>query len=185
MTAYENPERVYGLSTATMRQGPNELTHHLSQLRPGEHTMSFDITYFGTTWAAGSFTIGGDDFDSYAGLHEEIAEAVAGAVTLPPAQKTDKAMAAEMEALLENAGWDDIHRINIVDKDWWIDRVAGGDSAVKSRHIAAAALARDGDGYYYKICTFHQDRLLTGGFGELYLSHQGDRVPVPEANIDK
>ena len=185
MTAYENPERVYGLSTATMRQGPNELTHHLSQLGPGEHTMSFDITYFGTTWAAGSFTIGGDDFDSYAGLHEEIAEAVAGAVTLPPAQKTDKAMAAEMEALLENAGWEDIHRINIVDKDWWIDRVAGGDSAVKSRHIAAAALARDGEGYYYKVCTFHQDRLLTGGFGELYLSHQGDRVPVPEANIDK
>ena len=72
-----------------------------------------------------------------------------------------------------------------MDKDWWIDRVSGGDSPVKSRHIAAAALARDADGYYYKVCTFHQDKLLTGGFGELYLSHQGDRVPIPEANIDK
>jgi hypothetical protein len=90
-----------------------------------------------------------------------------------------------MEDLLENAGWEDIHRVNIVDQDWWIDRVSGGDSAVKSRHIAAAALARDGEGYYYKVCTFHQDRLLGGGFGELYLSHQGDRVPIPEANIDK
>jgi len=147
--------------------------------------MAFDITYFGTTWAAGSFTISGDGFDSYAELHEKIADSVAGAVTLPPARQTDKAMAAKMEALLENAGWDDIHRINIVDKDWWIDRVAGGDSAVKSRHIAAAALARDSEGYYYKVCTFHQDQLLGGGFGELYLSHQGDRVPVPEANIDK
>ena len=185
MTAYSNPDRVYGMSTATLRQGPNELTHHLAQLGPGEHTMAFDITYFGTTWAAGSFTISGDDFGSYSGLHEEIAEAVAQAVTLPPARKTDKAMAAEMEALLENAGWENIHRINIVDKDWWIDRVAGGDSAVKSRHIAAAALAKDSDGYFYKVCTFHQDQLLTGGFGELYLSHQGDRVPIPEANIDK
>lgn len=185
MTAYNNPNRVYGMSTATMRQGPNELTHHLAQLDSGEHTVAFDITYFGTTWAAGSFTISGDDFARYAGLHDQIAEAVAGAVTLPPANKTDKAMAAEMEALLENAGWEDIHRINIVDKDWWIDRVAGGDSAVKSRHIAAAALAQDDEGYYYKVCTFHQDRLLTGGFGELYLSHQGDRVPVPKANIDK
>jgi hypothetical protein len=185
MVAYSNPGRVYGKSTATMRQGPNELTHHLSQLGPGEHTMAFDITYFGTTWAAGSFTITGDDFGSYAGMHEQIAEAVAGAVTLPPAQKTDKAMAAQMGALLENAGWEDIHRINIVDKDWWLDRVAGGDSAVKSRHIAAAALAEDGEGYYYKVCTFHQDRLLTGGFGELYLSQEGDRVPIPKANIDK
>jgi hypothetical protein len=56
---------------------------------------------------------------------------------------------------------------------------------VKSRHLAAAALARDGEGYYYKVCTFHQDQLLTGGFGELYLSHQGERVPVPKDNIDR
>jgi len=185
MTAYGNPDRVYGSSTATMRQGPNELTHHLSELAPGQHTMAFDITYFGTTWATGSFTISGDDFSSYAGLHDEIADAVAAAVTLPPAKKTDKAMAAEMQTLLENAGWEDIHRINIVDKDWWLDRVAGGDTAVESRHIAAAALARDNEGYYYKVCTFYEDRLLTGGFGELYLSHQGDRIPVPEDNIDK
>jgi len=185
MTAYSNPDRVYGSSTATMRQGPNELTYWLAQLAPGEHTMAFDITYFGTTWAAGDFTISGENFGDYAGLHEEIAQAVAAAVTLPPARKTDKAMAAEIKTLLENAGWQNIHRINIVDKDWWIDRVAGGDSAVQSRHIAAAALARDSDGYYYKVCTFQQDRLLTGGFGELYVSHQGDRVPVAQANIDK
>jgi hypothetical protein len=185
MTAYSNPDRIYGSSTATMRQGPSELTYHLGKLGPGEHKMAFDITYFGTTWAAGAFTISGDDFGSYAGLHEEIAEAVAQAVTLPSAKKTDKALAANMEDLLENAGWEDIHRVNIVDQDWWIDRVSGGDSAVKSRHIAAAALARDSEGYYYKVCTFHQDRLLGGGFGELYLSHQGDRVPIPKANIDK
>ena len=185
MTAYSDPDRVYGSSTATMRQGPNELTHHLARLGPGEHTMTFDITYFGTTWAKGSLTISGDDFGAYADLHRQIARNVAEAVTLPPAQMTNKSMAAEMLGLLENAGWEDIHRINIVDKDWWIDRVSGGNSPVQSRHIAAAALARDGDGYYYKVCTFHQDKLLTGGFGELYLSHQGDRVPIPEANIDK
>jgi hypothetical protein len=185
MTAYSDPGREYGMSTATLRQGPNELTHHLAQLGPGSHTMSFDITYFGTTWSAGSFTIEGDDFPKYAALHEQIAGGVAAAVTLPAAGMTNKSMAAEMESLLENAGWEDIHRINIVDKDWWIDRVSGGDSPVQSRHMAAAALARDADGYYYKVCTFHQDKLLTGGFGELYLSHQGDRVPIPEANIDK
>jgi len=185
MTAYGDPNREYGKSTATLRQGPNELTHHLGQLGPGEHTMAFDITYFGTTWAAGEFTITGDDFQSYAALHAQIAEGVAQAVTLPAAQMTNKSLAAEMEALLENAGWEDIHRINIVDKDWWTDRDSGGDSAVKSRHVAAAALAKDGQGYYYKVCTFHQDKLITGGFGDLYLSHQGDRVPVPEANIDK
>jgi hypothetical protein len=185
MTAYDDPDREYGSSTATLRQGPNELTHHLAQLGPGDHAMEFDVTYFGTVWSAGGFRIAGDDFGSYGGLHEQIAEGVARSVTLPTAGMTNNSMAAEIKTLLENAGWGNIHRINIVDKDWWIDRISGGDSPEKSRHIAAAALARDGEGYYYKVCTFHQDKLLTGGYGELYLSHQGDRVPVPEANIDR
>ncbi|MDH3640654.1 MAG: hypothetical protein OES38_01060 [Gammaproteobacteria bacterium] len=185
MTAYGDPDREYGLSTAILRQGPNELTHHLAQLGPGQHTMEFDVIYYGTVWSAGRFTVAGDDFESYAKLHKEIAEGVAKAVTLPAANMTNKSMATQMKALLENAGWEDLYRINIVDKDWWIDRISGGDSAVTSRHLAAAALAKDGDGYYYKLCTFHQDKLLTGGFGELYLSHQGDRVPIPKANIDK
>jgi len=185
MTAYADPDREYGSSTATMRQGPNELTNLLAQLKPGRHTMAFDVTSFGTVWSAGSFTVSGDDFQSYSRLHDAIAEGVAQAVTLPAARMTNNTLAAGMRSLLENAGWENIHRINIVDKDWWIDRVSGGDSPVKSRHLAAAALARDGDGYYYKVCTFHQDQLLGGGFGELYLSHQGERVPVPKANIDK
>ena len=88
--------------------------------------------------------------------------------------------------LLRNAGWSNIHRINIVDKDWWTDRTSGGNSPVKSRHIAAAALAKGSDGgYFYKVCTFHQDKLISGAFGKLYLSHQGDKVPVPAKNIDK
>ena len=185
MTAYSDPDREYGFSTATTRQGPNELTYHLGQLGPGQHQMEFDVTYFGTVWSAGGFTIAGDDFKGYADLHKQIAESVAQAVTLPAARMTNKSLETEMQALLKNAGWENIHRLNIVDKDWWIDRISGGDSPVKSRHIAAAALAKDGDGYYYKVCTFYQDKLLTGGFGALYLSHQGDRVPVPEANIDK
>ena len=185
MTAYSDPDREYGYSTATTRQGPNELTYHLGQLGPGQHQMEFDVTYFGTVWSAGGFTIAGDDFKGYTKLHKQIADSVAQAVTLPAAKMTNKSLEAEMQVLLENAGWENIHRINIVDKDWWTDRISGGDSPVKSRHIAAAALAKDGEGYYYKVCTFHQDKLLTGGFGDLYLSHQGDRVPVPEANIDK
>ena len=186
MTAYSNPDIEYGKSTATMRQGPNELTHHLGQLGTGRHTMKFEIQYYGTIWAAGEFAIEGKDFKKYAELHTKIADGVAQSVTLPAAKKVDKKMAAEMKALLENAGWSKIHRINIVDKDWWIDRTSGGNSPVKSRHIAAAALAKGGDGkYYYKMCTFHQDKLITGGFGKLYLSHQGDKVPIPQENIDR
>jgi len=186
MTAYSDPDIEYGKSTATTRQGPNELTSHLGALGPGRHTLTFDVQYYGTTWAAGEFTVEGKRFDSYASLHNKIAAAVSKTVTLPAAKMINKSMQAEMKALLENAGWKDIRRINIVDKDWWLDRVSGGDSPIKSRHLAAAALARDGNGsWYYKTCTFHQDKLITGGFGKLYLSHQGDKVPVPDENIDK
>jgi hypothetical protein len=185
MTAYSNPDIEYGKSTATMRQGPAELTYHLGQLGAGKHTLLIEVEYYGTKWAAGELTLEGQDFGSYARLHAKIAGSVAQSVTLPQAMMINKTMTAEMKELLENAGWSDIYRINIVDKDWWIDRTSGGNSPVKSRHIAAAALARRGDGYYYKVCTFHQDKLITGGFGKLYLSHQGDEVPVPNQNIDK
>jgi hypothetical protein len=186
MTAYSNPDIVYGKSTATMRQGPNELTHHLGKLSPGSHTMAFELQHYGTVWAAGDFVVEGKKFKKYAKLHAKIAEGVAQSVTLPPAKMVNKKMAAEMKALLENAGWSKIHRINIVDKDWWLNRTSGGNSPIKSRHLAAAALAKGDDGkYFYKICTFHQDRLITGGFGKLYLSHQGDKVPIPKKNIDK
>jgi hypothetical protein len=185
MNAYSNPDIEYGKSTATMRQGPNELTYHLGQLGSGKHSMKFEIQYYGTIWAAGEFTVEGQDFKKYANLHTKIAENVAQAVTLPSANKVDKKMVSEMKSLMENAGWSEIHRINIVDKDWWIDRTSGGNSPVKSRHIAAAVLARENGEYYYKVCTFHQDKLITGAFGELYLSRQGDKVPLPEKNIDK
>lgn len=186
MTAYSNPDIEYGKSSPTMRQGPNELTYHLGRLQPGKHNVQLEVQYYGTIWAAGEFAIEGGGFTKYADLHAKIADGVAQSVTLPQAKLVDKKMAAEMKALLENAGWSKIHRINIVDKDWWIDRTSGGDSPVKSRHIAAAALAEGSDGeYYYKVCTFHQDRLITGGFGKLYLSHQGDKVPMPKKNIDR
>jgi len=186
MTAYSDPDIEYGKSNANTRQGPNELTHHLGALGPGTHTVSFDVQYYGTTWSAGQFTIEGKSFDDYAKLHGQIAAAVSQSVTLPAAKMVDKSLQAEIKALLENAGWKDIRRVNIVDKDWWMDRVSGGDSPIKSRHLAAAALARGDDGsWYYKTCTFHQDKLITGGFGKLYLSHQGDKVPVPKENIDK
>ena len=147
--------------------------------------MQLQIQYFGTIWAKGEFTIEGADFKPYADLHAKIAGAVSQAVTLPEAKMVNKSLADEMKALLGNAGWSNIHRINIVDKDWWINRTSGGNSPVKSRHIAAAALAKDGGGYYYKVCTFQQDRLISGGFGKLHLSHQGAKVPVPAQNINK
>ena len=97
----------------------------------------------------------------------------------------NSALEAEMKTLLKNGGWTNIHRLNIVDKDWWIDRVSGGNSPVKSRRMDAAVLAKGADGnYYYKVCTFQQDKLLSGDFGPLYLSHQGDMVPVAADKID-
>jgi hypothetical protein len=70
-------------------------------------------------------------------------------------------------------------KLHIVDKDWWINRVAGGNSAIESRHMAAAAAYKDADNkHYYKICTFHEHRLITGGFGPLELTHQSPPIPI-------
>ncbi len=110
---------------------------------------------------------------------------VTGGRTMPKAKKTDKAMEAKMAGLLRNAGWPNVLRLLIVDKDWWIHRVSGGNSPVKSRHMAVATY-KDKDGQcYYRVCTFHQHRQLGGGFGPLELTHQGTPVPIPEANVGK
>lgn len=185
MTGYRNPDIEYGTSKPNLRQGAQEMTHHLAQLGPGDHTVRMAIQYFGKTYADGGFTISGEDFGYYAELNKKAGEAMTGSVTLPRAKMENAALEKEMTALLKNAGWDPLLRLNIVDKDWWIDRVAGGNSAEKSRHIAAAALSRDGNGHFYKKVTFHKDRLITGGYGPLYISHTGDRIGIPEENIDK
>jgi len=79
-----------------------------------------------------------------------------------------------------------VYRIHIVDKDWWYDRHSGGDSPIVGRHIAAAALYKDTDGKYcYRVCTFEQRKLITGGFGALELTDQGRKIPIPAENIDK
>jgi hypothetical protein len=185
MTAYSNPDIEYGTSKPNLKQGPQEMTHHLSKLGSGDHTVAMSVYYYGKTWAEGGFTISGDGFGYYADMNKKAGQAMTGAVTLPRAKMENAALEKEMTALLKNAGWNPVLRLNIVDKDWWIDRVAGGNSAEKSRHIAAAALSKDGNGHFYKKVTFHKDRLITGGYGPLYISHTGDRIAIPEENIDK
>ncbi len=186
LKAYGDPNIGYGKTTASIIQGPNELTHHLGSLAPGSHNVSFGLYYYGKSWAQGAFTVSGTDFSPYANLHEQIATGVVSARTLPAAKMQNTKLEAQMTALLKNAGWDNVYRINIVDKDWWIERTNGGNTPVKARYLAAVALTQKSDGSYeYKKCTFHQDMMITGNFGEMYLSHQGDAVGIKKENIDK
>ena len=186
LTAYSDPNIEYGKTTASIVQGPNELTHHLGSLSSGSHKVAFSVYYYGKIWAEGQFSVAGDDFSKYSELHGKIATGVVSARTLPAAKMSNKNIEKQMESLLKNAGWDNVYRLNIVDKDWWIERTNGGNTPVKARYLAAAALTKKADGSYaYKKCTFHQDKLITGNFGELYLSHQGEEVVINKDNIDK
>ena len=162
------------------------MTMILSKLSPGKHRFEFFIQYGQDVYAKGYFTIEGSDYAFYADLHKKAKQAMFKNATLPPAKMQNKSMEKTMRSLLINAGWKDIHRINIVDKDWWIDRASGGNSAVVSRHMAACALAKDKDGScFYKRVTFQQDKLITGGWGKLEISHQGSKIKIPKENIDK
>ena len=185
MTAYRDPGVVYGIRRG-IKKGACQFTLELSKLTPGKHTMEFWVHDYGKKHVAGSFEIQGGDYRFYADLHAKIKAEIAGSRTMPAAKKTDKTLAAEMTKLLKNAGWPNVLRLNIVDRDWWLDRVAGGDTPIKSRHMAAAAAYKDKDGKcYYRVCTFHQHKTLTGAFGPLELTHQGKPVSIQEANIHR
>ncbi len=91
-----------------------------------------------------------------------------------------------MTNLLLAAGWKNVYRLNIVDKDWWIMRASGGNSAITGRYMDAAALTENPKGtFYYKRCSFQQNKLLSGGFGPLFISKQGEAVPINKKSIDK
>lgn len=183
---YSDPNLMYGQTTPVIKQGPNELSYHLGQLSPGKHTVSFEMQDYGKMFAEGEFTISGASYGHYASLHEQIAQGVVSDRTLPAAKLNNPTLEQEMEDLLLKAGWKNIYRLNIVDKDWWVMRASGGDSPVVGRYMDAVALTEDPKGkFYYKRCSFQQDKLLGGGFGELFISKQGEAVPVNKDNIDK
>lgn len=166
--------------------GPELFTKYLSELSPGEHTFRLEVKAYNKIFASGEFSISGDDYSMYAILLADLKDSSGRQQKMPKVGKTDMELQKEMTALLKNGGWPDIRRLIIVDKDWWIDRVDGGDSAVKSRHIEAAAAAKDTDGsFYFRHVTFHQPMLITGDWGKLELTTTGEKKPIPEANIDK
>ncbi|MFH0782382.1 MAG: hypothetical protein V2B20_10595, partial [Pseudomonadota bacterium] len=161
-------------------------TKYISELSPGKHTFRLEVKAYNEVYAAGEFAISGDDYSSYSSLLAAVKEGVGKQEKMPRAGMTNITLQNEMIALLKNAGWNDIRRLVIVDKDWWNDLVAGGNSAVKSRHIAAAAAAKAADGsYYYARVTFHQQRLISGGFGKMELTHTGEKKTILEQNIDE
>ena len=135
---------------------------------------------FGRSKSTGSFTVEGSDAAAYTNPHEQMKGAVAASATFPEATMKNASFEAEMKKLLANAGWKGIKRFAIVDKDWWIDRVSGGDSAAETRHVAAAAEACDGAGCCYEVCTFQQGSLIGGGFGKLELTDEGERKALPK-----
>jgi hypothetical protein len=186
MRTYSDPAYEYGEGRGYRKIGPIAFTYTLGQLKPGKHEIAFSAKYFGDTFAAGKITIEGPDFATYTALHEQLKNAASANALMPEAKMVDKAMEATMRKLLANAGWPAVIRLVIVDKDWWLDRASGGNSPIVSRHIEAAAAAKDADGsYFYKHCTFHQRKLISGGFGPLELTKQGVKRKISAANINK
>ena len=179
MTAYRDEGVFYGDAPGGIKKGTCQITEYLSQLPPGKHLLTFHVLLKGQKLALGEFTITGQDYGIYKTLHDEIKKELSAGRPFPPAKMTNKAMEEKMVALLKNAGWSDVVKLHIVDKDWWNDLLAGGNSPVKSRHMAAAAAYKDADNkYYYKTCTFHEQKLITGGFGPLELTHQSPPIPI-------
>lgn len=183
MTNYKDRDIVFDKKDEN-RIGPEYFTKILSELPPGPHTIKFAVMSYGETHAGGKFSIDGGDYGAYAALHKQIKGAAGEAQTMPRPGMTNAALEGQMRQLLKGAGWANVLRVVIKDKDWWMDRASGGDSPIISRHIDAAVAAKGKDGTcFYSIVTFEQQRLITGGWGALEISNTGPKNPIPEKNI--
>ena len=179
MTAYKNPDIVFGEGKGNRKIGPIAFTYELAQLPAGKHTVNLFVRDYGDKHASGSFEIEGTDFKAYADLHEKVKAATEAGDTLPAAKMVNKDLEAQMRKLLENAGWTNILRVVIVDKDWWVE----GD---KSRYLNVAAAAKDASGkcYWCKL-QFTQPKLIGGGWGDLELTRTGEKRNIAEENVNK
>lgn len=185
MTNYSDRDIVFPEKDG-YKFGPELFTKYLSELSPGDHTIRLEVKAYNKIYAAGEFSISGDDFSVYTALLEDIKAGVGSKQMMPKIGMTDVSLQDQMKALLKNNGWPKIQRLVIVDKDWWLDRVSGGDSPLKSRHIEAAAAAKDSDGsYYFSHVTFHQPMLITGDWGKLELTRTEKKKPILKENINK
>ncbi|MCE5326442.1 MAG: hypothetical protein LLG01_08505 [Planctomycetaceae bacterium] len=186
MTAYKDEGFAWGEGKGGRKIGPDTYTYNLGQLAAGKHTVKFQVRSFGKVFSAGEFTISGDDYKPYTALREKVLQEMLNVGGMPKSQKTDIQLEATMMKLLQNAGWKNIRRLVIVDKDWWNDLASGGNSAVIGRHIGAAVAAKAEDGtYFWSNVTFQQNKLIDGSFGALELSKTGIKRPIKEENIDK
>jgi hypothetical protein len=184
MTAYKDPGFAWAEGKGRRKIGPDTYTFNLAEMKPGKHIIKFQIFSFGDIFSAGEFTIEGDNYKFYGDLREKILKEAFAVAGIPKAQMTDKELEATMKKLLENRGWKNIRKLVIVDKDWWLDRTEGGDSPIKSRHIAAAAVAKDDDGkFYWATVTYEQQNTLSG-WSTLEVSNIGDKKAILEENID-
>lgn len=180
MTAYKNPDIEFGEGKGNRKIGPIAFTYELGKLSSGKHTVQFYVKNYGEKPAVGSFEIKGDDYKFYADLHEKVKAAHDSGATMPPAKMTNKSLESEMRKLLDNAGWVDIRRVVIVDKDWWI--VNGG----QSRYLNVAVAGKGDDSqFFWANVQFTQVRLISGGWGPLKLTKTGIKRPISEKNISK
>ncbi len=185
MTNYSDRDIIFPEKDG-FKFGPELFTKYLSELTPGKHSFRLEVKAYNEVFAAGEFSISGSDYSSYAALLADIKNSSGKQQKMPKPGMTNIALQNEMIALLKNAGWPEIRRLLIVDKDWWIDRVSGGDSPIQSRHIEAAAAAKDAGGsYYYSHVTFHQPMLITGAWGKMALTDTGKKKTITEENIDQ
>lgn len=168
-----------------VRFGPEMFTQFLGQLPPGRHTIRVAVQSFGQTRAEAEFQVDGSNYSAYAALHQNIKGAASSMQTMPRPGMTDKALEAQMTKLAANAGFGNVIRLFIVDKDWWMDRASGGNSAFVSRHIAAAVAVNQGGSCAYSVETFFQPRLITGGWGRLELRGRAQKKPIPCANVNR
>ncbi len=184
MTAYKDEGCHYGEGIGYRKIGPDQYTYNLSTLKPGKHTVCFQVRSYGDIYSAGEFTIEGEDYKVYTAQREKILAEMLNVGGMPKAQMENVQLQSEMMATLRKDGWKNIRRLVIVDKDWWNDLAEGGNF-VTGRHIAAAVAAKADDGSYYWCNVTFEQKKQVDGFGTLEISHTGDKKPIKEENIDK
>lgn len=179
MTAYKNPDIVYGEGKGNRKIGPIAFTYDLSQLSPGKHSVVVSVLRYGEKQILGAFEIDGSSYKFYADLHEKVKSTNDAFATMPKAGMIDKNLESQMKQLLKNAGWSNILRVVIFDKGWWND-----GNRRRYLNVAAAVKQKDGKCYWSDL-QFSQNRLLSGGWSKLELTRTGDKRPITEANVYK
>lgn len=171
-----------GRSGNAARAGAQYYSHHLGQLKSGNHKIEFTIK--GESTIKGAFSITSGNYAFYTDAAAKLDAAGAENAVIPPPKLNNAALENSIRAAVRARNTDPILCVSITNPDWFVQRNALGQILFRGIYAVTAHRKADGTCYFYQ--SYFKQNYAGGRYGATQLDGGGGtRTPIVCANVNK